>query len=319
MKKKISVATSCYNEEGNIAEFCSRVQAVFAKFPQYDYEIIIADNCSSDRTRDILRSLAAQDKRLKLLFNSNNFGHIRSPYNAMLMANGDATVALCSDLQDPPELIADFLLGWEKGYKVVCGVDTVSDEPALMHFLRSCYYWLMEKLSDCRQIRHFHGFGLYDRQFMQALRSYRDTYPYLRGQIAEIGFKQLEVPYRKPARKAGKSKNNFFTLYDNAMIGFINHTKLPLRLAVFAGFLLAGCSLLIALGYLVYKLIFWDTFNLGIAPLVIGLFFFSAVQLIFTGIIGEYLGAVWTQVKQSPLAIVEEKINFEDEEQQRDD
>lgn len=312
MKKKISIVTSCYNEEGNVQEFYDRIKAVMGKFPQYDYELIIADNCSTDRTREILRSLAGSDKRVKLLFNANNFGHIRSPYNAMMQARGDAVVALCSDLQDPPELIADFLTGWEQGHKVVCAIDHLADEPFHWRQMRKWYYWLLDKVSDCRQIRHFHGFGLYDRQFMRALRQYDHSYPYLRGQIAEIGFQPLRVHYQKPERKSGKSKNNFFTLYDNAMLGFINHTKLPLRLAVFAGFLLAGCSLLVAIGYLIYKLVYWDTFTLGLAPLVIGMFFFSAVQLMFVGIIGEYLGAVWTQVKRAPLAIVQEKINFDD-------
>lgn len=310
-KKKISISTGCYNEERNLEELYSRIKSVFNQLPQYDWEIIIADNCSTDGSRDILRKLAAEDKRVKVILNSNNFGAIRSGHNALLQAAGDAVVIMCSDLQDPPEMIPAFLKQWEAGNKVVCAVKSKTQEGFAMATVRRFYYWLLSRFSEIKLIDNFYGFGLYDRQFMDALKKYHEPNPYFRGLVCEIGFKRVEVPFNQEKRKAGKSTYNLFSYYDFAMNGFVNHTKLPLRLAVFTGFFLAGISLLIAFGYLVYKLVFWDTFSLGLAPLVIGLFFFSAVQLIFIGIIGEYIGAIWTQVKNKPLAIEEEKINFD--------
>ncbi len=312
MKKIISVSSSCYNEEGNIQEWYDRIIKVFEKFPQYDYEIVLADNCSTDGTRDILRKIAKNDKSFKVILNSNNFGHIRSPYNAWLSTSGDATVILVSDLQEPPELIEEFIKKWEEGYQVVAGVKSKSKGNILMNQVRKFYYWLLGKFSDSAKIiPNFTGFGLYDRKFMDALRKYQDPYPYFRGLVSEIGFKGAEIQYIQENRKQGKTKNNFFTLYDMAMTGFVNHSKLPLRLATFLGFILAGISLLVAAGYLVYKLLYWNTFTLGLAPLVVGMFFFAAVQLIFIGIVGEYVGAIYTQVKNKPLVIEDEKINFE--------
>ncbi len=309
--KKISINTSCLNEVGNIRELYDRIKAVFARHPEYDWEIVIADNCSTDGTRDLLRTIAAEDKRFKVVLNSNNFGHIRSPMNSLLLTTGDAVISMCSDLQDPPELIHQFLEKWNEGYKVVCAVKPESKENPLMFAVRRFYYWLLSRFSETGQVRNFTGYGLYDRQFIEAFRKYDDPYPYFRGMIGEIGFRRIEIPFVQDVRKYGKTKNDFFTLYDMAMTGFVNHTKLPLRMAVFTGFLIATCSLMVAIGYLVYKLCFWNTFQLGMAPLVIGMFFFSAIQLIFIGIIGEYIGAIWTQVKHRPLAIVEEKINFD--------
>ncbi len=311
-QKKISISTSCYNEAGNIRELYERIRAVFEKHPEYDWEIVIADNLSCDGTRELLREIASEDKRFKVILNANNFGHIRSPTNALLHTTGDAVISMCSDLQDPPELIHDFLQKWEEGYQVVCGVKPESKENPLMFAVRRFYYWLLSRFSETEQVRNFTGYGLYDRKFVEAFRKFHDPYPYFRGMIGEIGFRRTEIPFVQEMRKHGKTKNNFFTLYDMAMTGFVNHTKLPLRLAVFCGFVLAFLSLLTAFGYLVYKLLYWDTFQLGLAPLVIGLFFFSAVQLIFIGILGEYIGAIWTQVKNKPLAIEEEKINFDE-------
>ena len=310
-RKKISVSTNCFNEVGNIRELYNRIRAVFEKHPEYDWEIVIADNRSTDGTRELLREIASEDKRFKVILNSNNFGHIRSPMNALFHTGGDAVVIMCSDLQDPPELIHDFLRKWEEGYQVVCGVKPESKENPLMFAVRRFYYWLLSRFSETEQVRNFTGYGLYDRKFVEAFRKFHDPYPYFRGMIGEIGFRRTEIPFVQEMRKHGKTKNNFFTLYDMAMTGFVNHTKLPLRLAVFIGFFIAICSLLVAIAYLVYKLCFWSTFQLGLAPLVIGLFFFSAVQLIFIGIIGEYIGAIWTQVKNKPLAIEEETINFD--------
>lgn len=310
-RKKISVSTNCFNEVGNIRELYNRIRAVFEKHPEYDWEIVIADNRSTDGTRELLREIASEDKRFKVILNSNNFGHIRSPMNALFHTGGDAVVIMCSDLQDPPELIHDFLRKWEEGYQVVCGVKPESKENPLMFAVRRFYYWLLSRFSETEQVRNFTGYGLYDRKFVEAFRKFHDPYPYFRGMIGEIGFRRTEIPFVQEMRKHGKTKNNFFTLYDMAMTGFVNHTKLPLRMAVFTGFFIAICSLLVAIAYLVYKLCFWSTFQLGLAPLVIGLFFFSAVQLIFIGIIGEYIGAIWTQVKNKPLAIEEETINFD--------
>jgi len=308
--KKISVISGCYNEEGNLQEFYDRLRAVFHELPGYAYEIIIADNCSTDGSREILRGLAAKDPHFKVILNSNNFGHIRSPFNAMLQATGDAVVALCSDLQEPPEKIGEFVRQWEAGYQVVCGVKPTSLENPLMFQVRRFYYWLMASVSETPQIQNFTGFGLYDRKVIEAVKKFNEPYPYFRGLISEIGFKRTEVPFQQAARRHGLTKNNWFTLYDLAMTGFVNHTKLPLRLAAFCGFILALLSLLVAFGYFVYKLLYWQTFSLGLAPIVIGLFFFSSVQLIFIGLLGEYIGAIWTQVKNKPLVIEEERINF---------
>lgn len=308
--KTISIATGCFNEEENIPLFYDRCRAVLAKFPDYDYEFVVADNCSTDETRRVLREIAARDPKFKVILNAANFGHIRSPYNALLNTSGDVIMYICSDLQEPPEMLVPFMEQYKQGYRIVCGTKPKSRENPLMFQVRRFYYWLLASFSDTPQVRNFTGFGLYDRSFIEALKKFHEPYPYFRGLVAEIGFPRVEVPFVQEARKHGRTKNNFFSLYDMAMTGFVNHTKLPLRLAVFCGFALALFSLLIAIGYLVYKLAFWDTFQLGLAPLVIGLFFFSAIQLIFIGIIGEYLGAIWTQVKDKPLVIEEERINF---------
>ena len=308
--KKISVVSGCYNEEDNLQEFYDRIVEAFRQLPDYTYEIILADNCSTDRSREILREIAAKDPQFKVILNANNFGHIRSPFNAMLQAKGDAVVLLCSDLQEPPEMIHDFVKQWEAGYQTVCGVKPKSRENPLMFQVRRFYYWLLASCSETPQIRNFTGFGLYDRKVINAIKKFNEPYPYFRGLVSEIGFRRVEVPFIQAARKHGKTKNNFFTLYDIAMTGFVSHTKLPLRLAAFVGFFLAMLSLLVAIGYFIYKLLYWQTFNLGLAPMVIGIFFFSSVQLIFIGVIGEYIGAIWTQVKNKPLVIEDERINF---------
>lgn len=313
-KKVISIVSGCYNEEGNLQEFYDRIIKVMSGFPQYSYEIIIADNCSTDKSRDILRRIATKDKKFKVIFNANNFGSLRSGYNALLKASGDALFLLCSDLQDPPELLADLIRKWEEGYQVVAVIKSQSKENLPMFLLRRFYYWLLSKFSDTDHIiQNFTGFGLYDRKVMDALKQYHDPNPYFRGFISEIGFRRADVEYVQEKRKHGSSKHNFFTLYDVAMSGFVAHSKLPLRLAALSGFSLAGISLLIALVYFVYKLMYWDTFSLGLAPLVVGMFFFFAVQLIFIGIIGEYVGAILTQVRNHPLVIEDEKLNFEDQ------
>lgn len=313
MKKIISIASGCWNEVENIPLLYDRVRKVLAKFPEYDYEFVIEDNYSTDGTREILREIAAKDPKFKVIFNSRNFGHIRSPFNALLNTSGAAVVWMCSDLQEPPEVIENFIRQWEAGYKVVAGVRSGTKASFFLECLRSIYYKLLKKFSPEEElIERFTGFGLYDRCVIDALKKYHDPYPYFRGLVSEIGFKRTEVPFVQEKRKHGKTKNNFFTLYDMAMTGFVNHTKLPLRLAVFSGFFIAFLSMLAALGYLIYKCCNWNSFQVGMAPLVIGLFFFSAVQLIFIGVLGEYIGAIYTQVKNKPLVIEEERINFDE-------
>jgi len=311
--QKISIVGGCYNEAENLPELYSRCMAVLKKFPEYDYEFVLEDNLSTDGTRDVLRQLAAKDKKLKVILNANNYGHIRSPYNAILNASGDAVIWMCTDLQEPPEVIEQFIRKWQEGYKVVAGVRSGTHASLFLEIGRGIYYSLLAKSAPGQKvIPRFTGFGLYDRCFINALKEFHEPYPYFRGLVSEIGFKQTQVPFVQDKRKHGKTKNNFFTLYDMAMTGFVNHTKLPLRLATLTGFFIGVISFLVALLYLILKIIWWDTFNLGLAPIVIGMFFLSAVQLFFTGIIGEYLGAVWTQVKDQPLVIEEERINFDD-------
>ena len=311
--KLISIASGCLNEEGNLQEFYDRVVAVMAHFPRYDYEIIMADNHSTDGSREILRRLAASDRRFKVILNSRDFGPVRSGYNAFLRAAGDAVVLMASDLQDPPELIADFIEKWEEGYPVVIAKRTDSKERGPLAWSRRVYYDLLDRLSEGEDvIKDFTGFGLYDRSFMDALKLYKDPDPYFRGFVSDIGLKRAEVEFAQPERKHGRSKHGIFSLYSIAMNGFVNHSMLPLRIATFTGFCLAGLSLLAALLYLVYKLLFWNTFNAGLAPLILGVFFFASLQLMFLGILGEYVGAVLVQVKARPLVIEEEIINFED-------
>ena len=313
MNKKpvISIATSCYNECENIRPFYDRVMAALREFPDHDYEFVVSDNCSTDGTREILREIAARDKNFKVILNAGNFGHIRSPYNALMNTSGDAVFYLCSDLQEPPELLSKFMAKRAEGYKVVCGVRSGTRASWLMEKIRSLYYYLLAKASPGQRIiPRFTGFGLYDREVVDALRRFREPYPYFRGLIGEIGFPCAEVEFEQDKRLHGSTKNNFFTLYDMAMTGFVNHSLLPLRLAVFAGFILGAASLLIALVYLVLKLVFWNTFSFGMAPLMIGMFFFGAVQLIFIGLLGEYIGAILVRVKDRPLVVEEERLNF---------
>ena len=307
--KTISIVTPCFNEEENVQELYDRIKNVMTG-SDYNYEHIFIDNASTDHTLELLRGLAAKDKRVKVIVNMRNFGHIRSPYYGLLQARGNAVIILASDLQDPPERISDFIQKWEEGYKIVIGVKTQSQEASLLYFLRTMFYRVLRKLSDVELIEHFTGFGLYDQQVIEILRSLNDPYPYFRGLIAEIGFPIAHIEFIQPRRKRGITKNNFYTLYDMAMLGLTGYTKIPLRLATMIGFLTAGISFLVGLTYLIYKLIFWANFSVGLAPEVIGLFFLGSVQLIFLGILGEYIGAIYTQVQHRPLVIEKERINF---------
>lgn len=309
-QKLISVITPCYNEEDNVRELASRIRAVFAELPGYDYEHILIDNASVDRTAELLRELASEDRRTKVILNTRNFGHIRSPYHAMLQGRGDAVIAMASDLQDPPEMIPEFIRKWEEGFKVVMGVKTESQESAAMFAVRKVYYGLSGKLSQVKLVHNFTGFGLYDQVVIEQLRHIDDPYPYFRGLVADLGYEAARIPFNQPRRKRGITKNNFFTLYDLAMLGVTNHSKVPLRLATMAGFLLSAVSLLIAVGYLFAKIFFWSQFALGFAPILIGFFFFMSVQLFFIGMIGEYVGAIHTQVQKRPHVIEKERLNF---------
>jgi glycosyltransferase involved in cell wall biosynthesis len=307
--KNISIVTPCYNEEDNILELHDRIKRVMDGL-NYNREHIFIDNASTDNTAGLLRTLAAQDKSVKVIINTRNFGHIRSPYYGLLQASGDAAIVMASDLQDPPEKIPEFIHKWEQGYKVVIGVKTQSQESGLFYWLRSLYYVALRNLSDIRLIDNFTGFGLYDQRVIEILRGFNDPYPYFRGLIADIGYDIAEVEFIQPRRKRGISKNNFYTLYDLAMLGIVSYTKIPLRLAAMLGFLSAAISFLIGMIYLVYKLVNWQNFSLGLAPVVIGLFFLGSIQLFFLGIVGEYIGSLYTLAVRRPLVIEKERINF---------
>lgn len=309
--KFISIVTPCFNEEENIEEIYKQVKERFDNLSEYKYEHIFIDNASADNTVAILKRLAKEDRNIKIIVNARNFGHIRSPYYAMLQAKGDAVISIVADLQDPTEMIPSFIKKWEEGYKVVLGVKVSSGETFLMFNIRKMYYNFINRVSEIELTKNNTGFGLYDKSVIEILRQIDDPYPYFRGLISDIGFESYKIQYKQPARKRGITKNNFYTLYDIAMLGITNHSKLPLRLAAMSGFLLSALSLLIAMVYLIYKILFWNSFSLGMAPVVIGIFFFSSVQLFFTGIIGEYIGSIHTQVLKRPLVIERERINFE--------
>jgi len=309
--KLISIVTPCFNEEENVEELYKQVREIFDNLSGYKYEHIFIDNASADNTVPILKRLAKDDKNIKIIVNARNFGHIRSPYYALLQASGEAVISIVADLQDPTEMIPSFIEKWEEGYKVVLGVKVSSGESFFMFNIRKMYYNFINRVSEIELTKNNTGFGLYDKRIIEILRQVDDPYPYFRGLISDIGFESFKIEYKQPARKRGITKNNFYTLYDIAMLGITNHSKLPLRLAAMSGFLLSALSLLIAMVYLIYKVLYWNSFSLGIAPVVIGIFFFSSVQLFFTGIIGEYIGSIHTQVLKRPLVIERERINFE--------
>jgi glycosyltransferase involved in cell wall biosynthesis len=306
----ISVVTPCFNEEGNVEPLYERIRAVFAALPAYRYEHLFIDNASTDRTVERIKRLAAADPNVKLIVNCRNYGHIRSPLHAFFQAGGDAVIVMVSDLQDPPELIPEFIARWEAGFKVVIGVKAETEERWPMSALRRLYYRTLNRLSDTPLIDNFTGFGLYDREVVDTVRRTEDNYPYFRGLIADLGYARAEIPYRYGQRGSGITKNNFLSLYDTAILGITSHSKLPLRIATLAGFALSLLSLLISLGYLIAKIAFWDSFAFGMAPILIGVFFFSSVQLFFIGLVGEYILAIHGQVLKRPLVIEKERINF---------
>lgn len=309
-RRLISVMTPCYNEEGNVEPLHEAVAAAFAGLPDYDWEHIFIDNASTDGTAAVLRKMAAADPKVKVILNTRNFGQMRSPYYGALQAFGDAVIPMAADLQDPPSLIPEFVAKWEEGYRVVQAVKTGAQESRLMYAVRRLYYRLVTDLSEVRLVKNTTGFGLYDKQVMDILRSMHEAYPYFRGLTAELGFEPALVEYEQPSRARGITSNNFFSLYDVAMAGITSHSRVPLRIATMLGFASALVSMLIAFVYLVYKIVNWQTFSVGIAPVVIGLFFFGSVQLFFLGVVGEYIGAIYTQVLNRPLVVEKERINF---------
>ncbi len=307
----ISVVTGCFNEEPNVRDLCEQVRVVVESLPGYTYEHLFIDNASTDGTVAVLRELAAADPRVKVIVNTRNFGHLRSPHHAILQASGEAVIYIVADLQDPPELIREFIARWEEGYKVVVGVRAASAEKPPMRWVRALYYTVIERLSEVPQVRNFTGFGLYDREVIEQVREIDDPYPYFRGLICDLGYRRAEITYAQPARQHGSSKNNLYTLYDLAMLGVTNHSKVPLRLATMAGFLLSIVAIGVSVIYLVMKLLFWQTFSFGLAPVLIGIYFFGAVQLLFIGVMGEYVGSIHTQVYHRPLVVEKERINLD--------
>lgn len=310
--KKISIVTPCYNEEGNVLELYNQVRDVIEKdLPNYTYEHIFIDNSSEDDTINILKEIAQKDKRVKVIINSRNFGHMRSPVHGMYEATGDVVILVVADLQDPPEMIPKFIKEWENGHDIVIAIKKQSEENGLMFKVRELYYGLLSKLSEITTFKNYTGFGLYDKKVMAAIKRLGDPYPFFRGMVAEVGFKVKKLPYDQPVRVKGITKNNFYTLYDIGILGIISNSKVPLRLAVFFGFFVGFISMITGIAYFILKLIYWEEMTVGIAPLVIGGSFAFSVLLFFIGIIGEYIGAIYTQVLNRPLVFEQERINFD--------
>jgi len=313
--KKISIMVPTYNEEANVQPLSEAiVKTLNESLPSYDYEIVFIDNDSKDKTREYIEQICSKNKHIKAIFNIRNFGQFNSPYYGLMQTTGDCTISLCADFQDPIELIPEFVHEWENGYKIVVGQKTESEENKFMYFLRSVYYKMIHKFSDVEQIEHFTGFGLYDKSFIDILKKLKDPTPFLRGIVAEFGYDLKIIPYKQKNRRAGKTSNNFYTLYDAAMLSFTSYTKIGLRIATFFGFALAGISIIVALVYLILKLIYWDRFSAGTAPILIGVLLIGAIQMIFIGLIGEYILSINTRTMNRPLVIEEKRINFNSQE-----
>lgn len=310
-RKLISIVSGCFNEEDNIPELYARLTAVMQSFPQHDYEIILIDNASQDRTVEVIKGIAKNDQRLKAIVNVRNFGHIRSPYHALLQAKGDVVIGMASDLEDPPELVGEFIKKWEEGYKIAIGVRRKSAETGVMPFFRKLYYSLIKRISDVDQVRNFTGFGLYDKCVMDILRAIEDPYPYFRGLICEIGYARAEIPFDKPVRKHGITKGSFFIYLDSALLGIISHSKAPLRLATILGVFIGGISFLLAIYFAIRKLFAWEDFDAGFAPLAIGIFFLFGVMFFLIGLIGEYVGLLVTHIVKRPMVVEKERVNWE--------
>ena len=310
-KPLLSIVTPCYNEEANVDELYRRVKAAIAPCTNYEFEFIFIDNHSEDNTVERLKALAAADPAVKVIVNTRNFGHIRSPYYGILQSRGVATIYLASDLQDPPEIIPEFITEWERGFKLVMATKPHSEGSALVHYLRKSYYRLLDGISDITVVNDSTGFGLYDKVVLDHLRKLDEPYPFLRGLICELGYEIKTIPFVQPRRLGGITKNNFYTLYDIAMLGIITHSKLPIRIAAFFGLLLGMVSTVVGIVFVILKLIYWDAFPMGIAPVVIGMFFLLGIQLMFIGILGEYVGSIHTYLQKRPLVVEKERVNFD--------
>ena len=307
--KKICIVTPTYNEEENIKELCNAISSEMKKL-DYEYEHIVIDNCSTDSTIKILRKLADEDKKLKVIINSRNFGHIKSPIHGILQSTGDATILMSSDFQDPPELIPDYIKKWEEGNLVVLGQKTTSDENFLKHFLKKVFYKFINIISEAPLMMNTTGAGIFDRKIIEYVRQIDDPYPYFRGLISEITSDIKLVSFHQPKRKKGKTKNNFYSLYDIGILGIVKHSKIPLRIMTLLGFFASFLSICVAFVYLIYKFLFWDSFEWGLAPLIIGLFTLSSLQIFLLGFIGEYVMNILTQSRKIPLVVEKERINF---------
>lgn len=312
-KKKIGIVIPCYNEQENIVGICKAVEnEIVNSLPEYNYEILVIDNCSTDNTRVLLREICKQNKKVKAILNAKNFGQFNSPYYALLQSSGDCVIPICADFQDPVEMIPKFVKEWEDGYKIVCGIKSASKENKIMRFFRTCYYKVIKKLSSVEQIEHFTGFALYDKSFIDVLRDLKDPTPFIRGIVAELGYKRKDIEYTQQKRAAGKTHNNFFTLYDAAMLSFTSYTKAGLRIATFVGFSAAILSFLVGILYLTMKLVWWERFPGGTAPTIIILSFLCSLQLFFLGFLGEYIMNMNTRLMNRPLVVEEERLNFDE-------
>ena len=315
-KKVISIMIPCYNEEEHARPIYEAVRdELISSCPNYDYEILFIDNKSQDRTREIIEDICARDKHVKAIFNCKNFGQFNSPYYGITQTSGDCTITICADFQDPVELIPRFVAEWEKGYKIVIGRKTRSQESKVMYFLRGCYYKLIRSMSNVEMIEQFTGFGLYDKSFVETLRNLKDPTPFIRGIVAELGPERKEIEYEQPKRRAGKTHNNFMSLYDAAMLSFTSYTKAGMRIATFLGFIIAFLSFIVAMGYLIAKLCMWNRFTAGYAPMMIAIFFMGGVQLAFLGFLGEYVMNMNTRLMNRPLVVEEKRINFDEDAQ----
>lgn len=309
--KKISIMVPCYNEEENVVPLSQALVDMFSKdLPNYDYEILFIDNASTDTTRVKLRAICENNNKIKAIFNAKNFGQFNSPYYGILQTTGDCTIPVCADFQDPIELIPQLVKKWEEGYKIICAVKSKSKESKIMYFLRSVYYKVIKKMSSVEQIEHFTGFGLYDKSFVTVLRDLKDPIPFIRGIVGELGFKRTEIEYLQPQRRAGKTHNNFYTLYDAAMLSFTSYTKIGLRIATFVGAICSALSVIVGIVYLILKLIYWNRFAAGMAPLIIIVSFMSSIQIFFIGLMGEYILSMNRRLMNRPLVVEEERINF---------
>lgn len=311
MDKKISILIPCYNEEENVGPISEAVCNIMnSELEQYDYEVVFIDNCSTDHTRDYLRIICSKNNKIKAILNAKNFGQFNSPFYGMMQTTGDCTILMCCDFQDPVEMIPKLVKEWEKGYKIVSAIKTTSKENPIMRFLRTCYYKMIKKMSEVEQIEHFTGFGLYDKSFIEVLKTLDDPTPFLRGIVAELGYKRKEIPYEQAKRKAGKTHNNWYSLYDAAMLSFTSYTKVGLRIATIFGFICSAISVLVAIVYLILKLLYWDRFPAGIAPVLIGVFLMGSLQLFFIGFLGEYVLNINKRIMKRPLVIEEERLNW---------